>query len=116
MQEYVQPLGNSVKRARIKAGMTQKEVADALNIDDRTVLNIENYKGNPKMEILFPLIRLLHIDSNDIFYPETQQGSSELRELLLLVESCTNTEATVLIPLIKSVLAVLRSNTSISIK
>lgn len=116
MQEYVQPLGNSVKRARIKAGMTQKEVADALNIDDRTVLNIENYKGNPKMEILFSLVRLLHIDANEIFYPETRHRTSELHELLLLAESCSDTEAAILIPVIRSVLAVLRSNSRIEIK
>lgn len=116
MQEYVQSLGDSVKHARIRAGMTQKEVADAIHIDDRTVLNIENYKGNPKMEILFPLIRLLHIDPNEIFYPETCHGSSELHELLLLTESCTALEATALIPIIKSVLAVLRSDSTLPIK
>lgn len=116
MQEYVQQLGDSVKRARMKAGLTQREVADAIQIDDRTVLNIENYKGNPKMEILFPLVRLLHIDANEIFYPETHHRTSELHELLLLAESCSDTEAAILIPVIRSVLAVLRSNTSKAIK
>ena len=116
MQEYVQPLGDSIKRARIRAGMTQKEVADAIHIDDRTVLNIENYKGNPKMEILFPLVRLLHIDPKEIFYPETRHDTSKLSELLLLVESCTDLEAVTLIPVINSVLTVLRSNSTISIK
>ena len=116
MQEYVQPLGDSIKRARIRAGMTQKEVADAIHIDDRTVLNIENYKGNPKMEILFPLVRLLHIDPKEIFYPETRHDTSKLSELLLLVESCTDLEAVTLISVINSVLTVLRSNSTVSIK
>ena len=116
MQEYVQSLGDSVKNARIKAGLTQREVADAIHIDDRTVLNIENYKGNPKMEILFPLIRVLHIDPNEIFYPESGKVTTEQRELLLLIESCTDNEAAALLPVMKSVLAVLRSNSTIAIK
>ena len=67
MNEYSRPLGDVVKRTRGKLGLTQSEVADAVDIDVRTVLNIENYKGNPKMEVLFPLIRTLKIDAREIF-------------------------------------------------
>lgn len=48
MHEYSRPLGDAIKRARGKLGLTQNEVADKADIDVRTVLNIENYKGNPK--------------------------------------------------------------------
>ena len=56
MQEYSRSLGDVIKRARGKLGLTQNEVADAADIDVRTVLNIENYKGNPKMEVLYKII------------------------------------------------------------
>ena len=49
MQSYSRPLGDAVKRARAELGFTQNQVAEAADIDVRTVLNIENYKGNPKM-------------------------------------------------------------------
>ena len=55
MHEYSRPLRDAIKRARGKLGLTQSEVADKADIDVRTVLNIENYKGNPKMEVLYPL-------------------------------------------------------------
>ena len=45
MQEYSRSLGDVIKRARGKLGLTQNEVADAADIDVRTVLNIEKYKG-----------------------------------------------------------------------
>lgn len=45
MSEYSHPLGDAVKRARGKMGLTQNEVADAVDIDVRTVLNIDN--GSP---------------------------------------------------------------------
>ena len=44
-----------------------------------TVLNIENYKGNPKMEVLYPLVRALKMDSREIFYPEILQDSAAIR-------------------------------------
>lgn len=68
MQSYSRPLGDAVKRARAELGFTQNQVAEAADIDVRTVLNIENYKGNPKMEVLFPLVRVLKMDSREIFY------------------------------------------------
>ena len=67
MPEYSRPLGDAVKRARGRLDLTQNEVANAADIDVRTILNIENYKGNPKMEVLFPLVRALKIDAREIF-------------------------------------------------
>ena len=60
---------NAVKTARRNMELTQLAVANSIDIDCRTVLNIENCKGNPKMEVLYPLIRTLHIDPWDVFYP-----------------------------------------------
>ena len=85
MSEYSRPLGDAVKRARGKAGLTQNEVADAADIDVRTVLNIENYKGNPKMEVLYPLVRTLKIDAREIFNPEMRRETPSLRQLRLLM-------------------------------
>lgn len=116
MSEYSKPLGNVVKAARTKLGLTQGSVADAIHIDDRTILNIENYKGNPKMEILYPLIRSLQIDPYEIFYPEMKRSSPTLQELRLLIEDCDEQEAAALIRVFRSVISVLRSKDTIAIK
>lgn len=108
MLDYARPLGDAVKRARGKENLTQNAVANAANIDVRTVMNIENYKGNPKMEVLFPLIRTLNIDAREIFNPEMHRESPALHKLRLLVEGCSEEEAVAIIPIINSVLAVLR--------
>lgn len=44
--EFIRPLGDAVKRARSELGLTQNEVAERIGVDVRTILNIENYKGN----------------------------------------------------------------------
>ena len=108
MQDYKQALGNAVKRARTNMDMTQIEVADAADIDVRTVLNIENSRGNPKLEVLFPLVRVLNIDSREIFNPELQRESKELYRLRQMIASCTDEEAAVLVGVVESVLTALR--------
>ena len=80
MPDYSRVLGDVVKVAREQAGLTQAELATAINRDTRTVLNIENYKGNPKLEVLYPLVRALRIDSREIFYPEMRCDSPALRQ------------------------------------
>ena len=116
MRDYSRPLGDAVKRARGELGLTQSQVAEAADIDVRTVLNIENYKGNPELEVLFPLVRALKMDSREIFYPEMQRHSSSIRRLRLLIEECDEMEAAALIPAIESILSVLRSKTASEIK
>lgn len=116
MPEYSRPLGDAIKRARGKAGLTQNEVADAADIDVRTVINIENYKGNPKLEVLFPLVRALKIDSREIFNPEMQRESPALRQLRLLIEDCSEDEAAAIIPVFRSVLTAMRDQNATLIK
>ena len=70
MQDYARPLGDAVKVARNDLKLTQEQVASQINTDSRTIMNIENYRGNPKMGTLYPLIRLLKIDARDVFTPE----------------------------------------------
>lgn len=116
MPEYTHPLGDAIKRARGKLGLTQIEVADAVDIDVRTVLNIENYKGNPKMEVLYPLVRTLKIDAREIFNPEIRRETPELRQLRLLIEECSEEEAAVIIPVFKAVLNALRDKNATPIE
>lgn len=116
MQEYSHPLGDAVKRARGKLGLTQNEVADMADVDVRTVLNIENYKGNPKMEVLYPLVRALKIDAREIFNPEIRRESPALRQLRVLIEECSEEEAAAIIPVFQSVLTALRDKNALPIE
>ena len=116
MQEYSRPLGDAIKRARGKLGLTQNEVADAADIDVRTVLNIENYKGNPKMEVLYPLVRVLKIDAREIFNPEISRESPSICQLRLLIEECSEEEAAAIIPVFQSVLSALRNKNATPIE
>lgn len=108
MQEFSRPLGDAVKRARGELDLTQAQVASRIDKDTRTVMNIENYKGNPKLEVLYPLVRALKIDPREIFHPEMQRESPAIRQLRFLIEDCTEQEAATLIPVIEAVISALR--------
>ena len=116
MHDYSRPLGDAVKRARGKLDLTQNEVADLADVDVRTVLNIENYKGNPKMEVLYPLVRALKIDAREIFNPEIRRESPALRQLRVLIEECSEEEAAATIPVFQSVLTALRDKNALPIE
>lgn len=116
MPEYSRPLGDAIKRARGKLNLTQNEVADLLNIDARTILNIENYRGNPKMEILYPLVRTLKLDAREIFNPEMQRETPSLYQLRLQIEDCNEEEATIIVPILQTILAALRNKNATPIK
>ncbi len=95
---------------------TSQQKSDREEIDSRTILNIENYRGNPKMTVLFPLVRGLQIDSQEIFYPGMERKSPSVSQLRFLVEDCTEQEAAALIPVVQSFLGAVRSNTAAEIK
>lgn len=116
MLDFVRILGDKVKQARERLGLTQKQVAEQANVDNRTVLNIENYKGNPKFEVLCPIIRTLKIDPREIFYPELHRDTPAVHQLRMLIEDCDEEEAQALIAVVQSVLKVSRSKRPVSVK
>lgn len=116
MHDFSQPLGDTVRRARTELGLTQSQVADLVDIDTRTVIHIENYKANPKMEVMFPLVRALRIDAREIFNPELERSSPAIRQLRFLIEDCSEQEAAALIPALESMLSVMRSKETIRIE
>ena len=116
MSEYLHPLGDSVKKARKKMGLTQNQVATMIDANERTIMNIEKYHANTTMEVLYPLIRLLRIDAREIFNPEMREQSPEIYQLRLLIDNCTEEEAATLIPVCQAVIAALRGQKGIPIK
>ena len=115
MSEYAEHLGDAVRNARKKSKITQNQLADIMDIDVRTIIKIENYQGNPKMEILYPLIRTLHIDAREVFNPEIYKESQTFTQLRLALESCSESEADALLPIVTAVLAALRNSNARSI-
>lgn len=116
MREYVHVLGNIIRQERLRAGLTQDELAERVGIDARTILKIENHRGNPKMEVLYPLIRALDIDANLVFYPESHEQVPALKQFLLFISKCNAEEIEALHKVCKTVLSVLHADVTMDIQ
>ena len=108
MHAFSRSLARAVKNARDKMNLTQEQVGELVDTNTRTISSIENGKSNTRMNILYPLVRVLRIDPNEIFYPETVADSSVKHQLRALIENCSDEEAAALLTTSESVLRVLR--------
>lgn len=115
MYEFSRTLGKLVRKSRTQMGVTQMDVSSALEIDSRTILNIENYRGNPKLCVLYTLLRYLKIDANALFYPESQDDTPTITQLRILLSDCTEEEAALLLPLCQTLIATLRTQKGVKI-
>jgi transcriptional regulator with XRE-family HTH domain len=59
-------LGQNIKRLRLKAKLTQKQVADKADIHVNYYARIERNEENPSLEILKKLTKILKVKSSDI--------------------------------------------------
>ncbi len=108
MQDIKQVLADAVRESRTKLGLSQEKLAEHLGLDTRTILNIEAGRGNPKFEILYPLITYLKIPADTIFYPGSENEQPNLQRLLTTLKDCTDQEADALLPMVRYMLSLLR--------
>lgn len=87
-----------------------------LDVDERTIMSIEGYKANTTIEILYPLLRMLKIDSREIFNPELSRESQAHYQLRVLIDNCSEEETTTLISVCQAVISALRTQSGIIIE
>lgn len=108
MQDIKQNLASAVREARTELGLSQEKLAEILNLDQRTILNIEAGRGNPKFEKLYPLITYLKIPANKIFYPDNENAHPNLQKLTMELSDCSEDEAKELLPAVRYLLNLMR--------
>lgn len=116
MYDFSRTLADVVKNKRKQQELTQTKLANLIGVDTRTIINIENCSGNPKLEVLYPLLRALNIDPWEIFYSDLPLENKALRKVQSLFSHCTEDEINALLPICESVLSVLRSKNTVEIK
>lgn len=105
MQDIKQNLADAIRKSRTELGLSQEKLAEILGFDSRTILNIENGRGNPKFEKLYPLVRHLNISADRIFYPESVTPQPNLQKLFIMLNDCTEQEVAELLPAVHYLLA-----------
>lgn len=67
----------SLKAARVNAGLTQKDVAKAVDVDVSTIMNWENGKSSPRAPQIVALSELYGIPIDNIFLREKSTLSEQ---------------------------------------
>ncbi len=58
---------NKLKEYREKAGLTQEQLADVINVSRQTIISIERNKFVPSLEVAFNLSKLFRCSIEEIF-------------------------------------------------
>lgn len=85
MQNTPEILGDVIKTARQRSGITMEELAYKVGVTERYLYRIENENKKPSFDVLFRLIRELSISPDEIFYPEMNNVNLDLEELIRML-------------------------------
>lgn len=66
---------SALRNARTKRGLTQRALAERLNMSVRTIIEIERCRSNPKFETIVLLAQELNISLDAIAFPNAINGT-----------------------------------------
>ena len=116
MSEYSKALGAVVYKHRKQLKMTQAELAEKAGITEQTVRKIEHGDSNPQLEVLVPLIRVLHIDPSEFFYPESIRSDVSAKQFEMLLAQCSEAQIEALIPIVRATVELMHGDLVAAIK
>ena len=102
-------LGDVVRTTRKSRHLSQEALAERIGVCKRTIIDIESNTGNPKFEVLYPLVRELDLPLYQVFYPNVEENSELKNVLIQEVSSCSEYEMMVILSVVKSLRGSLRS-------
>jgi len=97
-------LGSIIKSARLKKGLTQEALAEIVGVGLRHIMGIENEGSYPSYDVLYKIIRELHISADIIFYPEKQSQDVLLADIIPMLYSCNERSISIIRATLKAVL------------
>ena len=63
---------NRIKEYRKKCGLTQEELADAVDVTRQTVISLENGKYIASLQLAFKLARYFNVSVEELFVDDSQ--------------------------------------------
>lgn len=104
MEKIIDQLGQTIKRSRQAAELTQDELAERVGVTGRYIMALENEHKQPSFEVLCKIILVLNIPADSIFYPENKYRENEKEQLARLLSACDERDLKVITATIKALL------------
>ena len=95
-------LGNTIRSARIKSGLSQEELAEHVGITPTHLKHIESEHRKPSIDVFIALIETLHFSADELIFPSKDADSSLLNNTLAAVKTCSPNELAIINDLILS--------------
>lgn len=108
MNQNGEVLGDVVKATRKSRHLSQEALAERIGVCKRTIIDIESNTGNPKFEVLYPLVRELDLPLYQLFYPEVKENLELKNVLMQEVSSCSEYEMRVILSVVRSLRGTLK--------
>lgn len=74
MTTDLRQLGEAIRAARMKKGMTQEALAEKLDITPIHLKNIEGHRRLPSVPLLFELMKILDLSVDELVFPERRES------------------------------------------
>ena len=74
-----QPVGQAIKEARTKQGITREQLAERLDMAVRYLADIENIGQHTSLEYFHELVTMFNISVDQFFYPNVKVVKSTRR-------------------------------------
>ena len=113
MNQSVSALGSAVRATRKNKHLSQEALAERIGVCKRTIIDIENNTGNPKFEILCPLVRELDLPLYQVFYPEISEDLEMKNEMLKELSDCSDYEMKIILSVVRSLRCTLKNEKGI---
>ena len=74
MSVEIRELGEAIRTARMRKGLTQEALAELLDITPIHLKNIESSRRKPSVPLLFALMELLDFSVDALVFPEREEA------------------------------------------
>ncbi|UBH12851.1 helix-turn-helix transcriptional regulator [Macrococcus armenti] len=64
---------NRIVVLRAERGLSQREVADKLDVSRQTIISLEKNRYNPSLKLAFDIALLFSVDLHDVFQYEIEE-------------------------------------------
>jgi len=80
--------GQAIKKARNDRKLTREQIGGMLGISPRYLVDIENEGQHPSLQVLFELVKLLDISTDQFFFPNASTSKTTSRRQLETILDC----------------------------
>ena len=74
METDLRQLGEAIRAARMKKGLTQEALAERLDITPIHLKNMEGHRRLPSVPLLFELMKILDLSVDELVFPDRSVG------------------------------------------